>query len=238
MAFLKKYLTFYLLVFGSFILVAVMTNHAVTVFSTARQAQPGVTIVIDPGHGGEDGGAVSCTGVYESGINLEIALRMDDLLHFMGYNTRMVRTEDIYVHDSSARTISEKKVSDLKNRVALVNDTENALLLSIHQNQFPESKYFGAQVFYAPTEGSQDLAKLTQQLLVTSLNPKSSRQCKPASGVYLMDHISCTAVLVECGFLSNPQEEANLRDPSYQQKLCCVMACCLSQFLTERQNMV
>lgn len=238
MAFFKKYFLVYLLTFGCFVLVAMMTNHAVTATAEAELAKPSRTIVIDAGHGGEDGGATSCTGANESQINLSIALKLDDLLHFMGYSTKMVRTEDVSIYSGSASSIAQKKVSDLKNRVALVNETEDALLLSIHQNQFPESKYFGAQVFYAPTSGSRELAEQTQALLISALNPKSSRQCKPASEVYLLKNISCTGILVECGFLSNPAEEEKLRDEGYQQKLCCVIACALDQFLTADRNML
>src|SRR5699024_7913427 len=194
-----------------------------TAIAEALPIPRNTTIVIDPGHGGEDGGATSCTGVLESQLNLEISLRLRDLLHFLGYQTKMIRTTDTAVY-TNGTTISEKKISDLKNRVKLVNETANALLLSIHQNQFSDGRYSGAQVFYAPTAGSQDFAQSAQSLLISSLTPKSKRACKPAESVYLMQHIQCTGILVECGFLSNSQEEANLRTPEYQKKLCCVIA--------------
>lgn len=238
MAFFKKYFFMYLLTFGCFVLAAMMTNHAVIATAEAELAKPSRTIVIDAGHGGEDGGATSCTGVNESEINLSIALKLDDLLHFMGYSTKMVRTQDVSIYSGNVSSIAQKKVSDLKNRVALVNETDSALLLSIHQNQFPESKYFGAQVFYAPTSGSRELAERTQALLVSALNPKSSRQCKSASDVYLMKNIKSTGILVECGFISNPAEEEKLREKRYQQKLCCVIASALDQFLTADGNML
>ena len=238
MAFFKKYLPIYAMTLCCFLLVSLLTSRAVTTVAQAELAKPGVTIVVDPGHGGEDGGALSCTGVPESRLNLEISLKLRDLLHFMGYSTRMVRETDVSIHSEGAGTIAQKKVSDLRNRVALVNATDNALLISIHQNQFPESKYFGAQVFYAPTEGSRELAEGTQSLLISALNPQSSRRCKSAGEVYLMKNIHCTGILVECGFLSNPMEEARLRDGAFQQKLCCVIVCALDQFLTERQNVI
>ena len=196
-----------------------------------------VTVVIDAGHGGEDGGASSKSGVLESTINLEIAGITNDLLRFAGVRTAMVRTQDVSVYTEGG-SIQQKKVSDLKNRVKFVESTPNALLLSIHQNFFPETKYHGAQVFYAPTEGSRELAEGTQSLLISALNPQSSRRCKSAGEVYLMKNIHCTGILVECGFLSNPMEEARLRDGAYQQKLCCVIVCALDQFLTERQNVI
>lgn len=227
----------YLLVVSLFIGSAALMTRTVTAIAEALPIPRNTTIVIDPGHGGEDGGATSCTGVLESQLNLEISLRLRDLLHFLGYQTKMIRTTDTAVY-TNGTTISEKKISDLKHRVELVNETANALLLSIHQNQFSDGRYSGAQVFYAPTVGSQDFAQLTQSLLISSLNPKSKRACKPAESVYLMQHIQCTGILVECGFLSNSQEEANLRTPEYQKKLCCVIASAADAFLTQEGNMV
>ncbi|MBQ8834548.1 MAG: N-acetylmuramoyl-L-alanine amidase [Oscillospiraceae bacterium] len=188
-------------------------------------------IVIDAGHGGIDGGATSCTGKLESTFNLEIALRLNDLLHFLGYETKMIRTTDTSVY-TKGETIAQKKISDLKERVRMVNETENALLVSIHQNNFSDGRYSGAQIFYADTEGSQLLAKQLQDAFVSTLNPGSNRQSKQSSGVYLMEHIDCTGVLVECGFLSNAQEEAKLRSPDYQQRLCCVIAATMIRFLS------
>lgn len=186
--------------------------------------------VVDPGHGGEDGGAVSVTGVPESQINLAIAKRLDALLGFFGENSYLMREEDISLHDPDAKTLREKKVSDLHNRAQLVGELEGAVLVSIHQNTFPQGKYHGTQVFFAPTQGSQALAETCQQAIHTSLQPDNSRQAKPiADNVYLMNHVDCPAVLVECGFLSNPEEEAMLRQEDYQTKLAAVLAqVCLS----------
>lgn len=180
-------------------------------------------IVIDPGHGGEDGGATSCTGRLESGYNLEIALRLQALFQLLGYDTRMIRTTDTAVY-VKGETIAQKKISDLKERVRMVEETPNGLLLSIHQNTFPDGRYSGAQVFYADTPGSRELAQQLQTALVSSLNPGSSRKEKKADGIYLMERISRTGVLIECGFLSNGAEEAKLRTAAYQKALCCVIA--------------
>ena len=205
--------------------------RTVTVFVENIGEEEGRCIIIDPGHGGEDGGATSCTGRLESTYNLEISLRLNDLLRLLGYNTRMIRTTDTSVY-TKGETIAQKKVSDLKERVRIVNDTENALLLSIHQNNFPDGRYSGAQVFYAGTEGSSQLAKMLQDGFVSSLNPGSNRKCKKSDGVYLMEHIDCTGVLIECGFLSNAGEEARLRSGDYQKNLCCVIAATVSQYLS------
>ena len=181
--------------------------------------------VVDPGHGGEDGGAVSVTGVPESQINLAIAKRLDALLGFYGENSYLMREEDISLHDPEAETLREKKVSDLHNRAETVQALEGAVLVSIHQNIFSRSQYHGSQVFFAPTQDSQALAESFQQAIQTNLQPDNSRQAKPiGDNVYLMNHVDCPAVLVECGFLSNPEEEAMLRQEGYQTKLAAVLA--------------
>lgn len=185
----------------------------------------GETVVIDAGHGGEDGGAVSISGAIESKINLDVALRLDELFGFLGVDSVLLRDSDISLHDSNARTLREKKVSDLKNRVLMIESFDNPILISIHQNTYPNSKYHGAQVFYSNEEMSLPLAQITQKVLKDVLDPNNSRQ--PTSvpeSVYLMNHISCKAVLVECGFLSNPQEDALLQTKEYQTKLAVSLA--------------
>ena len=231
MKWIKNCLLFYMIIFACFFCGVQAVDQVITVFSETERLDNRICIVIDPGHGGEDGGAVSCSGRLESAFNLEVALRLNDLFHLLGYDTRMIRTSDTSIY-INGNTIAQKKISDLKERVRIVNETPNAMLVSIHQNQFPNSKYSGAQVFYAGTEGSEILAKNMQELLVTTLNPGSNRRCKQSSGVYLMEHIRCTGILIECGFLSNPEEEYKLRTPEYQRKLCCVIASSVSGFLS------
>lgn len=206
-------------------------SRCVTVFAENQPISRSRCIIIDAGHGGIDGGAVSCTGIPESRYNLEIALKLDDLLHLLGYETRMIRTEDISVY-TEGETIARKKVSDLKERVRIANETPNGLLLSIHQNYFSDQRYSGAQVFYPDTEDSHRLAEQLQSALCTALDPGNHRQPKKSSGVYLMEQVRCTAVLIECGFLSNPREEAALRSPGYQQKLSAAIASALGTFLS------
>lgn len=208
-----------------------LCDQAVAVVAQHRPVYRAHTLVLDAGHGGEDGGAISCTGGKESDRNLEITLRLGDLLTLLGYRTVMIRTTDTAVY-TQGDTLGAKKVSDLKNRVKRVRETENPLLVSIHQNHFPDSRYSGAQVFYAGNGESEALAKAIQAALVATVNPGSRRQAKQARGIYLLEQISCPGVLVECGFLSNPREEAKLRSADYQKQLCCVIAATLSQFLT------
>lgn len=219
----------YFLVVGIFATATVCASRAVSVLAQMVPLERERTIVIDPGHGGMDGGATSCTGKSESAYNLEIALKLNDLLHLLGYDTVMTRTSDRSI-ETEGNSIAAKKASDLKERVRIVNGTENALLISIHQNTFSDSRYSGAQVFYGPKGESQRLAEDLQTAFCATLNPGSKRKCKKADSVYLMQHIACTGVLVECGFLSNAREEAKLSSPDYQRKLCCVIASTLSCF--------
>lgn len=202
--------------------------------TTIAESSPPVRkrqIVLDAGHGGIDGGAISYSGIPESRYNLEITLRLRDLFHLLGYETVMIRTEDVSIY-TKGETIAQKKMSDLKERVRIVNETENAVLISIHQNTFSDSQYHGAQVFYADTEGSHPFASQMQNALVQSLNPESNRKCKQSKGVYLMEHIEKTGILVECGFLSNPEEDALLQTPDYQRKLSCVIAAAADTYLS------
>ena len=135
----------------------------------------------------------------------------------------MIRASDHAVYSEDCDTITEKKVSDLKNRVHMVNSLYPSVLISIHQNHFSEEKYAGSQVFYAKTETSDALAATMQDLLRSVLDPNNKRSCKPADTVYLMEHIRCPGVLVECGFLSNREEEQLLQLPAYQKKICCAI---------------
>lgn len=223
-------LLFYTLIVSIFLTAAYWGSAATSVIAQKIPLERYHTVIIDAGHGGVDGGATSCTGKLESAFNLEIALRLNDLMHLLGMHTKMVRTSDISVY-TQGETIAAKKVSDLKNRVQLVNETENALLLSIHQNTFSDSRYSGSQVFYAPKGEGQFLAEQLQTALVQTINPGSNRRCKRADGVYLMEHIEKTGILIECGFLSNVEEEAKLRSNEYQKKLCCVIATTVFNFL-------
>ena len=216
--------------FWFFICSAVRYNLAAV--SAVLDSNP-VTIIIDAGHGGEDGGTVSVTGISESGINLTISQRLEQVLALCGVQTMMLRSGEEAVC-TEGDTVSERKVADLKRRVSLINAVEPAVVISIHQNHFEESKYHGAQVFYAGTEGSRDLALHTQELLRLKLDKSNRREAKPASSVYLMDRIYHTGILVECGFLSNPQEEQKLLQPDYQKKIACTVGCALVQYLEKR----
>ena len=178
------------------------------------------TIVLDAGHGGEDGGAVSTDGTRESQLNLEIAVRMRDLFLLTGQPVQMIREDDRSL-DSGEGTLRQRKAADLKNRVLRVNQIPNAVFISIHQNSLPSSPVtHGAQVFWNAEEGAQELAESIQDALNVCINLERAKQPRkiPAS-VYLMKHITAPGVLIECGFLSNPEETARLKESTHQIKL-------------------
>lgn len=228
----KKLAPLYLLVMAVILSAVFLADRAVIAMADAELERERLVYIIDAGHGGIDGGATSCTGVLESQLNLEIALRLDDLMHLLGRKTLMIRTTDKSIY-TSGQTIAAQKVSDLKERVRIVNETDNAVLVSIHQNIFSDEKYAGAQVFYANNDESRLLAGKLQTNLIQSLNPGSHRKSKRADGVYLMEHITRPGILVECGFLSNIEEEANLRSSDYQKRLCAVIAATIASHFGE-----
>ena len=201
--------------------------------STAVNAQnqltlPATTVfVLDAGHGGADGGTSSTSGVLESDINLAITLRIRDLFALLGQPTVLTRSDENSLADDSSATIRQQKVSDTKNRVALINSIENACLISIHQNALAgHPSVHGAQVFYNTVGNSESLAETMQQALNSAVNTGNEKGKKPISkDIYLMSHVTCPAVLVECGFLSNIAETELLQTPSYQTLLAMTICC-------------
>lgn len=178
-------------------------------------------IILDAGHGGEDGGAQSSSGILEKDINLSIALKLADLFRSSGYTVVMTRETDISIGDQNLSTIRERKVSDLHNRLKMVEDEENCLLISIHQNHFSEAQYYGTQIFYSTkAEESEWIAERIRENVVSLLQPENKRQCKPATdSIYLLWNCTKPSVLVECGFLSNGGEAEKLVDETYQQQM-------------------
>lgn len=212
-----------------FILFSTVQLHAVRTAAFAEQIP---TVVIDAGHGGEDGGASTATGVSESALNLEIASKLEKLLVLCGVRIKMIRTEDASVA-TEGNTIRERKRSDLKRRIDIVEQTDMPIYVSIHQNHFDRSEYRGLQVFYREDGRSKELAEALQDLFKNAVNSANRRRPQRAESVYIMQKISCPAILVECGFLSNPQEAMLLQDDGYQRSLSCVIGSALTQFIEE-----
>lgn len=174
-------------------------------------------ILIDPGHGGIDGGAQSKTGTIEKDINLQIALKLRDKLEESGYKVYMTRDEDEGLYQKG-NTVREKKREDLNRRVEMKKETECDIFVSIHQNMFPQSKCYGAQVWYASNDNSYNLATVVQDSIKESVKDNNKRVAKPAAEAYLIlrDKYEGASILVECGFLSNPDEEVKLKSDEHQ----------------------
>ncbi len=207
-----------------FVFSAVGAVHAVSMAAARIESLP--TVVLDAGHGGEDGGAVGAGGVEEKTLNLAIALALREKLTAQGFSVVMIRETDTAVGDTTLGTIAERKRSDIQYRARLVNETKECILVSIHQNFFEQSKYSGAQVFFSPNAPeSAELAESIRSKIVEKVQPENRRENKPAGeGIYLLRHVSVPAVIVECGFLSNPEEVELLQDAQYQTLLASAIA--------------
>ena len=179
------------------------------------------TLVIDAGHGGFDGGAVGSNGTTEQDINLSIPQRVQALAGFFGVRTALTRADENALDYDSSRSIRENKVADIRAREQIVRETSDPVFVSIHLNKFSDAQYRGAQVFYSPNHaGSKTLAELLQASLADGCDPANTRQAKRAENtIYLMNQLECPAVIVECGFLSNPAEEQLLNDAGYHKKI-------------------
>ncbi len=180
-------------------------------------------IIIDPGHGGKDGGAVSVNGTLEKELNLDISVKLRDIIHILGYSTVLTRDSDTELTHPDGGT---RKMQDLKGRLSVAEDNSDAVFVSIHMNKFPIEKYKGLQVYYSPNnKDSLTLATRIQDEVCAVLQNDNKRTIKKAnSSIYLLDKITSPAVLVECGFLSNQYEANALDDPEYRLKLSVLIA--------------
>lgn len=189
--------------------------------ATAVLPSKQVRVIVDAGHGGVDGGAVGIHGEVEKDINLKIARQVKVLLEFHGIEVIMTRETDTDLSDKNASSIRNKKSTDIKNRLKLIEKYPDALTISIHQNKFTQSKYSGAQMFYGVKHPeSQMLAETIQSSIIQKLQPENTRQIKEGTkSVYLLMHTESPIVLVECGFLSNDAEAAKLSTEAYQKEM-------------------
>lgn len=184
-------------------------------------AQAYQTVVLDPGHGGADGGAVGRNGTQEKDVNLTIAAKTAAFLQFFGVDVVMTRTDDRSLHSAGAETLRQQKTEDLQYRCAFTMRQKSPIYLAIHQNFYADTVSHGAQTFYSSKNvGGKSLAEMVQNDLKKVLGAENSRKAAPNPNKnYLLDHLTCPAVIVECGFLSHPEEEAKLRSADYQNQL-------------------
>lgn len=196
---------------------------------TAKPASAGVVsaaferpvLILDAGHGGADGGCVAADGTPEKGINLSIVQTMRDTAAIMGYDVICTRESDVSIHDEGVTGLSKQKKSDMDNRLAIINGYDNAVALSIHQNQFTDPQYSGAQMFYSKkSEAAHALAEAIKGRVVSTLQHENERETKPVGDeLFLLDNAKCPMVMAECGFLSNEGEAQRLESPVYQKHM-------------------
>ena len=180
----------------------------------------GPHLIIDPGHGGFDPGAVASDGTAEAQVNLAIALQMEEIAGFLGIQTDMTRREDVSTESDPNASTRARKNSDLQNRVGQVNALTGAILISLHQNSLPQvPSVHGAQVFDGEAEGGQSLAESVQAALNETVNDRAKDPKAAGSGVYLLKNAKIPSILVECGFLSNAEETALLNTQEHQTRL-------------------
>jgi len=208
---------------------------AVTGSGSVSREDARYVVVIDAGHGGRDGGKVSVDGVtYEKDINLEIAYKLKTYLEAQGVFVVMTRETDEGLYTEKD---SNKKAADLKRRIELINQVQPDLVISIHQNSYHEAGVHGAQVFYYTTsEDGKELAQVIQTQLRVSLDPDNHRQAKANDTYYMLKKTDATIVIVECGFLSNPEEAALLKSEEYQDRVAWNIHLGVMQYLNRQQN--
>ena len=191
-------------------------------------------IIIDAGHGGEDSGAVGHGGVLEKDLNLEIAFELGKQLEDKGYIVVYTRTDDrmLYLPEENIKGI--RKISDLKNRLKVADRYPDSIFVSIHMNSYGASKYSGLQVYYP--EGDSDSAKLAdlvQSKVKSELQPDNNRKIKEGKDIYILENINNTAELIECGFLTNPEESKKLSEKEYQKQLSFSIVCGIIEYINQ-----
>lgn len=179
------------------------------------------TVILDAGHGGEDGGASSADGLLEKDLNLALALVMRDILAANGVKVILTRDTDTLLYDRNVDFQGRKKMLDMAARLKIANDAPNAIFVSLHMNTYPHPSCQGVQVWYSENNAvAEELAKTIHKTVQEILQPENDRPIKKSgSSIYLLHHLACPAVLVECGFLSSPEEAALLGDENYRQQL-------------------
>lgn len=234
----KLTLSFLLFSFLSIILFLLIISVADRIFwppsiDTDLSRSPSVAVVLDPGHGGEDGGAVGKNGVLEKDLNLLIAKEVERNLTSWGFSAFCTRNEDVLLYDKTQDYQGRKKALDLAARLKIARDTPNSIFVSIHMNSFPQAKYSGLQVYYSGNDPrSQELATLVQNEVCRSLQPENTRLIKQASSnIYLLERITSPAILIECGFLSNTEECSKLSTPEYREQLAYAISCAIADYL-------
>jgi len=223
------------LVIGYFLVYYATHNIDVYLPVSTPQASDNVVIVLDAGHGGIDGGGTSVNGILEKDINLSILLKVRDLCRSFGYNVVVTRDTDKSIHDDGVKGIGNQKRSDMDNRLKIFNKYDNSINISIHQNLFTQPQYKGAQMFYAPTNpANEKLARIMQNEFVAQLQPDNTREIKEVGKELFLCYFSKNpSLMIECGFLSNPEEAAKLETEEYQAQVAFTIFCGINKYVNE-----
>ncbi len=210
------------------IVLSVFVSVFVFIFATDKKEMiptvslpvSGKTIVIDAGHGKPDEGAQSSSGTAEAETNLKIALKLQNLLEQSGSSVILTRSDENAIYDLDTKTLKQKKISDIHNRVKIGNESSADIFVSIHLNKIPQQQYDGWQTFYnANSSEGQKLATSIQNNLNDAIQKENNRVAKSIDNIYIVKHVEIPTTIVECGFLSNPEEEKLLLDDEYQNRL-------------------
>lgn len=216
----KKRISFILIILMISVISFAINSKTEKTISTVSLPVSGKTIVLDAGHGYPDEGAESANGVTEAKINLVITKKVQSLLEQSGCNVILTRSDENGIYNLDATTLREKKVTDIKNRVKIGNESSADAFVSIHLNKIPQSQYYGWQAFFRQNDiKSEELAKSLQEELNSSIQRENKREALKITGKYIIEHVEIPIAIIECGFLSNPEEEQLLQQNEYQDRI-------------------
>lgn len=227
-----------ILAFALVLVISIISGYVIfngDILETSVKGTHSPIIILDAGHGGFDGGAVARDGTLEKDINLNMTLNVNEMLRTCGYDVILTRDTDIGTESDPTDTISKRKVSDLKNRLKLINSYENGIFVSIHLNKFTTSTANGAQVFYSKNNpNSSVLGQSIQNSIVALLQPDNERVIKQGTkSTYLLHNAKIPAVIVECGFLSNSAELKKLKNENYQKEMSFSIFCGILNYINK-----
>lgn len=227
----------YTMVFAGFMLLLSCFGKYYKEVWLAANPMHNIAVVIDAGHGGRDPGAIGKTGTSEDKINLAIALKLRQFIELSGGTAIMTREDDQGLYSQDKPKVGTRKNEDLKIRRAIINASNAHIYISIHLNSFSQSQYYGAQTFYnSSNKDSKLLAEAIQEELRTIIDRDNKRQVKPKDDVYILKDNSIPGALVECGFLSNYEEEQLLKDDKYQHKLAWAIFCGIEKYMANENS--
>ncbi len=220
MIFILKKKSFFVLIFV-IISAIILSGMLININSVNISSDDRLTVIVDPGHGGEDGGAVGIDNTIEKDLNLLYANDLKDYLELLGYNVIMTRDKDIAIYDKGCTTIREKKSSDLHNRLNMTKNIKNAIFISIHMNKYPQEKYYGSQIFYGgKNEKSKVLGQIISDNFLKYIDSENKRELKQVGKeIFIVYNSQIPTVLIECGFVSNSNEIKLLKTKEYREKM-------------------